>query len=308
MPEVVRDDLVRTRPFTARADTDDDSENDGLTLDGYGAVFPASQGDRTDPAVTLIDSWEGTFFEELARGCFKKSLKERTPRMQFDHGRHPLIGSIPIGTFSDGYPREDDKGLHCIGRLADNWLIQPVRDAIASKAVDGMSFRFAVIQETWTDVNGKRITDPRQVAELIWSPSDEGPMLRTIKEVKLSEVGPVVWPAYEATSVGVRSGATIIDLGRLHEPATRNLLARAVLMVDAAENEQERKSRTPVGPQSNVTPVDHSNTEPRDSDPSSGEHLSPEKSARIRADLSAWLTTSRTTLQLAVRSEQEWQE
>ena len=44
---------------------------------------------------------------------------------------------------------EDDRGLAVTARLSENWLIEPVRDAIAAGAVSGMSFRFTVVDEEW---------------------------------------------------------------------------------------------------------------------------------------------------------------
>jgi phage head maturation protease len=79
---------VREAPFTLVRDTATDGEpNDGLTLDGYGAVFNRE---------TIIDSWEGRFREQIAPGSMKRSFRETPPKIQFDHGRHPMIGSIPI--------------------------------------------------------------------------------------------------------------------------------------------------------------------------------------------------------------------
>lgn len=303
--EVARENLDRRMPFTARTMGDGVDGGDGLTLDGYGAVFPAKPGDRTDPAVTLIDSWEGTFYEELVRGCFKKSLRERTPRMQFDHGRHPLIGSIPIGTFDKGYPAEDDQGLYCLGRLTDNWLVQPVRDAIAQGAIDGMSFRFTVVREVWTRVDGTKVTDPRTLMDLLWQPPEEGPLLRSILELKLSEVGPVVWPAYEATTVGVRDGG-VIELARLHEPATRRLLARAVLMADAHDGEQSTTSTTARPRPSAPAPARHASPgAPAGSGGAPGEHREPtrqDEPAGLRTDLSRWLSSRRVVIEHTQRS------
>ena len=42
--------------------------------------------------------------------------------------------------------QEIEQGAHVIARLHDNWLIQPLRDAIASESIDGMSFRFEVVR------------------------------------------------------------------------------------------------------------------------------------------------------------------
>ena len=206
--------LCREVPFELRAAADD---GDGLTLDGYGAVFSSP---------TRIDSWEGCFDEEIARGAFKKSLAERTPVLQFDHGRHPMVGSIPLGAFDS--LREDEQGLHVLARLHDNWLIQPVRDAIKSKAIPGMSFRFSVVKDEWRDAAGK-LVKPDDVQRLLWSSDPVDPesiLKRTLREVKLYEVGPVVFPAYADTSVGVRSTEI---LNFLSDPQARAELARALV-------------------------------------------------------------------------------
>ncbi|MFE6305029.1 HK97 family phage prohead protease [Nocardiopsis sp. NPDC057823] len=205
-----RDDLIRSVDFRA-ADTDDEA-GDGRTLEGYGAVFDT---------FTEIDSWEGTFLEQIRKGAFRKSLRERTPVVQFDHGRHPLIGSIPLGSVQE--LKEDDHGLWLSARLSDNWLIQPIRDAIADGAVTGMSFRFQVVRDEWRDKDGKLIKDD-ELYELLWMPGDRGPITRTITEVKLHEVGPVVFPAYAETSVGVRA-RTVADLVRSDASLAREVRA-----------------------------------------------------------------------------------
>lgn len=191
--------LTRTLPFTVeRAE----AVGDGLTLSGYAAVFNQT---------TRIDSWEGTFDEQIAPGAFKKTLQERTPVLQFDHGAHPLVGSLPIGSID--VLREDSRGLFVQATLHDNWLVQPVRDAIASGSIDGMSFRFAVVKDTFDE-------------------STRVP-LRTLNEVKLYELGPVVFPAYEQTSVGVRSLDLAREIRALDADARADL-ARA-LMSDTAD-------------------------------------------------------------------------
>ncbi|MDX3585972.1 HK97 family phage prohead protease [Streptomyces europaeiscabiei] len=185
-------DLERSAPFQlVRADGDE--EGDGRTLSGYAALF----GQPTE-----INSWEGVFTETIRKGAFKKTIREQTPVMQFDHGHHPLIGSIPIGSIAD--LREDDQGLYVEGRITDNWLMQPVRDAIAEKTVNGMSFRFEVVREEWRDVNGK-VVKPEEVYDLLWMPGDRGPLQRELIELKCRELGPVVFPAYTGTSVSVRA-------------------------------------------------------------------------------------------------------
>jgi HK97 family phage prohead protease len=152
----------------------DDGDGNGLTLSGYAAVFNTP---------TRIDSWEGTFDESIAPGAFKRSIKARTPILQWNHGNDPAVGQIPIGAISD--LREDARGLWVEARLHDTPRVAEIRDAIASGAVSGMSFRFQVVKDSWDE-------------------SGDVPA-RTIREVKLFEVGPVAFPAYEATLVGVRT-------------------------------------------------------------------------------------------------------
>lgn len=170
-----KNNVCRAAPFTMV-----DERGDGFTLEGYAAVFGAP---------TLIDSWEGRFDEVIERGAFGKTINERRPVLQFDHGRDVATGSVPIGAIEE--LREDDHGLFVRARLHNNARVEPIRQAIESGAIDGMSFRFRVTREDWDE---KRDTPQR-----------------TIREVELFELGPVVFPAYEATSVGVRSLLADLD-------------------------------------------------------------------------------------------------
>ena len=213
-----RSDLYRDVPFEVRSAHDTE---DGLTLTGYAAVFNRS---------TMIDNYEGRFEERIRPGAFKRSINAKMPVLQFEHGRHPLLGSMPLGQITK--LREDEHGLYVEARLADNWLIQPVRDAIASGAIDGMSFRFQVVRD---------------------SVDESGDMpVRTLEEVKLLELGPVVFPAYESTSVGVRS-ADLSPLFSLPQD-DRHAIARALVLgtqpEPAIDGTSERPAEsTPDSPQ-----------------------------------------------------------
>lgn len=224
-----RDDLCRSAPFTLTRATDEGS--DGLTIEGYGAVFNSP---------TRINSWEGDFEESIAPGAFKKSLRERVPRMQFDHGQHPLLGSLPLGRWT--VAEEDERGLHLVGRLTDNWLVTPFRDAIRDGGVEGMSFRFAVVRDEWADNQGVRLKDD-EVAEFLYrGAGDRGPIRRTLREVKASEAGPVVWPAYDDTMVGVRSnGMVVIDMQKLLDPMSRRQIAELVALADRATGNRDAR-------------------------------------------------------------------
>ncbi|MGR7023399.1 HK97 family phage prohead protease [Geodermatophilus sp. URMC 62] len=186
--------LRRTLPFTLTRSAATEPD-DGLDFEGYAAVFGSE---------TLIDSWEGRFLESIAPGAFRRSIREKTPVLQFDHGRHPLVGSIPIGVITE--LAEDDRGLAVTARLHETWLTEPVRTAIASGAINGMSFRFTVVREEWRDAQGKVIKDDRELLTLLYEPSERGSLRRTLVEVKVPELGPVVFPAYSNTSASLRNG------------------------------------------------------------------------------------------------------
>lgn len=199
--------LSRTFDFTFDEEERADGEATGRKLSGYAAVFNQD---------TPIRSWEGTFDERMAPGAFSKTLSERKPVMQFDHGRDSRFGSLPIGNFTD--VREDGQGLKVEGELFDH--AEPIRQAIQSGAVSGMSIKFGVVRDSWTDKNGKEINSKRELQDLLWGDGKDvngeqrGPLKRTIKEVKLIEAGPVVFPAYTQTSVGVRSTTDqLVDSG-----------------------------------------------------------------------------------------------
>lgn len=192
---------VVSRSFDFAVSRADEGEV-GLTLEGYAAVF--------NSPTEIYGERSGPFTETIAPGAFAKSIGERTPVLQFDHGSHPLIGSIPLGAVQT--LREDEHGLFVKARLSNNWLIQPVRDAIRDGAIKGMSFRFSVDkgQDRW---------DAKHTS-------------RTVVEARLYELGPVVFPAYQATSVGVRSSQL---LSLLADDSVRSELATLLTFGQVSE-------------------------------------------------------------------------
>jgi len=202
VPKTTRVGLERSVTFLPSRSEDDDSSDDGLTLRGYAAVFEQE---------TEINSWEGYFTETISRGAFRKTIRENTPVLQFDHGKHPLVGSIPIGVIES--LSEDDEGLYVEARLSDNWLIEPVRQAIKDRSIKGMSFRFEVIRDEWRDGLDKIVRED-ELASLLWNPGERGPLKRTLKELRVQELGPVVFPAYAGTSVDVRAKEAARDIYR----------------------------------------------------------------------------------------------
>ena len=112
---------------------------DGQALTGYAAL---SHSQNASLSVT-----EGLFIETIEPGAFRRSIAARMPILMFEHGRHPMIGTMPIGSFQE--LREDNHGLYVRARLFENFLVGPLRDALQGRAITGMSFRFDVVRDRW---------------------------------------------------------------------------------------------------------------------------------------------------------------
>lgn len=136
---------------------------------------------------TLIPDISGDFEENLHPGFMKRSLREHgLPVMQFDHGKDPRTGTVPIGSY-DVWD-ETRHGYDVEGELFDNPVVEPIRQAIEGRALKGMSFRFMVVK------NGDK-----------WERRAGGVDLRHVLDADVPEAGPVVFPAYRDTKVAVRS-------------------------------------------------------------------------------------------------------
>lgn len=147
-------------------------------IEGYGAVF-------NQP--TNIGGW---FTESIADGAFTQCLSEGADvRCLFNHDANWILGRSKANTLSLS---EDKVGLHYECSPSDKSPIaQHVVAAVDRGDVDGASFGFDVIDDTWED---KR-DDKGHVVESI----------RTIKSAMIYDCGPVVFPAYPTTSAKIRS-------------------------------------------------------------------------------------------------------
>lgn len=140
-----------------------------------------------------IDSWyEGRFLERVQFGAFKKTMAERAGRIVslFNHGHDPQIGEKVLGPVIDMGERAD--GPFMVVELHDTSYGRDLLPGLRA-GLYGASYMFRVIGEEWVDEPGSSAHNPQGLPE------------RTIKEIKLYEAGPVVFPADEQASVGVRS-------------------------------------------------------------------------------------------------------
>jgi HK97 family phage prohead protease len=201
---------VRAFDFELRS-----TDQSGRRLEGYVAVFNTR---------SRIPDRGGDFEEMIHPGFADRSLRDNGfPIMQFDHGKDPRVGTVPIGVYTDF--DKDSRGYHVEGELFDNPVVEPVRQAIKGRAIKGMSFRFKVAK------GGDK-----------WERRHGSVDLRHVTDADVPEAGPVVFPAYSATTVSVRSLlAAYSDEER--DLMLRDLLEQAGLATDLTGQRDARSAR-----------------------------------------------------------------
>lgn len=162
----------------ALAETRIETREDGTEkIAGYAAVF-YDGSERTQ-----FDIWgDGEYLERIMPKAFDRALKENQDvRALFNHDPDYLLGR----TISSTLELSTDKtGLRYVIDPPDT---QSGRDTVTSVRrgdLSGSSFAFRVKAQVWREEE----RDGQTV------------MIREIEDVDLFDVGPVTFPAYEATS------------------------------------------------------------------------------------------------------------
>jgi HK97 family phage prohead protease len=147
-----------------------EASDSGRKIRGYAIVFNSSSVDL------------GGFREFIAPEAVDRTLNEGLDvRALVDHDSAKVIGRTRAGTLS---LRKDGKGLRM--EVEPDQEISYARDilrAVERGDVTGMSFGFRVLGDQW-DYDGK---EP----------------VRTVTDMRVSEVSIVTFPAYQATDVQV---------------------------------------------------------------------------------------------------------
>jgi hypothetical protein len=148
----------------------------------------------------VFDEWaeinsvfEGHFMERITPGAFKKTFKENRDniRVLFQHGRDAQVGDKPLGPIQELL--EDDHGARYVVEMLDTSYNRDLIPGLEA-GLYGSSFRMRVTREDFKRMGIEASdTNPKALPE------------RTIKEIQLSEFGPVTFPAYKTATAGVRS-------------------------------------------------------------------------------------------------------
>ncbi len=140
----------------------------GRTLYGYAALFNSETN-------------LGEFSEVIRPGAFVRTLSAPTAaniRAIYEHDNRSLLGKVGSSTLR---LREDEKGLAFELDLPDTTLGRDLAELVKRGDVSGCSFGFLPVRDTWLD------------------------NLRELRDVDLFEITITANPAYDATSVQVRS-------------------------------------------------------------------------------------------------------
>lgn len=149
-------------------------------ISGYASVFGEEY--------VLYDSASYRVVEKIKPGAFTRVLNEKQDvRCLFNHNPDNVLGRTTNETLRMS---QDDKGLKFSNDLDTRSTVAQNVEAFVDRGdVTGCSFAFTVSKQTWSEEmsNGKTIST-REIEEF----------------AELFDVGPVTYPAYDATIVASR--------------------------------------------------------------------------------------------------------
>jgi HK97 family phage prohead protease len=129
----------------------------------------------------------GNFKETIRRGAFARGIAEREDcHCLFNHDANAILGRVGSGTLALA---EDSRGLRFSCELPNTSIGSDVLESVKRGDISGCSFGFMCRKDSWSSDGGTR----------------------ELQDVALLDVGPVTYPAYEATTVQARSAALGVD-------------------------------------------------------------------------------------------------
>jgi len=169
----------------------------------------------------------GGFVERIAPGALTKTLRDAGDVLcRYQHEDHYLLGRTASGTLRVSLT---DEGLDYEVDLPDTDYAHNLAALAARGDVQHSSFAFRTLEDEWGF-------------------TEQGFPLRTLLEIQLVDVAPVVQPAYLDTTSGLRSLAESrhLDLDAVRAAAASDGLADVLRGVEAQEIEPGDTHSTPV--------------------------------------------------------------
>ncbi|ACM26519.1 HK97 family phage prohead protease [Rhizobium rhizogenes] len=177
------------------------ADSEKRTLVGYAAKF--------DRLASIV----GYFDEKIASGAFTDAIKGDI-RALVDHDPGRVIGRTKSGTLRLA---EDGVGLRVEIDVPDTTDGNDLWVLVERGDISGMSFGFRVTKETWDETGDTPV--------------------RTIEKLELHEVSAVAWPAYEDTTIGLRSLEAVRAEGG---SASRNAAAAARRVAEKRASSEQK--------------------------------------------------------------------
>lgn len=146
------------------------AEEEKHVVYGYAALFNSLSKDL------------GGFREKIRNGAFSETAEQDDVRVLFNHDSNYVLGR---NTTNTARLIEDNNGLYYEVKVPDTQWARDLIVSIQRGDISQCSFSFSVEDEAW-------------------SSDDAGP-IRELVKVRLSDVGPVTFPAYTDTSVSARA-------------------------------------------------------------------------------------------------------
>lgn len=161
------------------------AEGEPQVIVGTGAVYyDGSEGTE----YVLWDFGSERCVERMMPGAFDKALERGDDvRALLNHDPNCLLGRTKSGTLKLS---ADAKGLQYEVTPGDTSVARDVIEHLKRGDISGSSITFVVDEERWTETKAE---------------DGKWHVLREILSVSLADCSPVVYPAYENTSVGLRS-------------------------------------------------------------------------------------------------------
>ena len=157
----------------------------GLRLEGYAALFDVpSQPLQSEEDDSRNGTYGMEFTEIIRRGAFTRALaSSQDVRFLWNHEAESPLGRTASGTLT---LREDETGLYFSCLLPDTSLGRDVVELVRRGDVNQASFAFRAVADRW-------------------SGSGATGYVRELLDCDLFDVSAVTYPAYQQTSVAVRS-------------------------------------------------------------------------------------------------------
>lgn len=157
---------------------------EGLSIERRDAAPPIIRGHAA--VFNALSEDLGGFREQIMPGAFADAIVKDDVRALFNHDANFILGRNVSGTLK---MVEDARGLAIEITPPDTGIVRDlVLAPIERGDVTGMSFGFSV-----------------RPGGQDWAVDDNGFTVRTLKNVRLYDVSPVVYPAYRQTDVALRS-------------------------------------------------------------------------------------------------------